>query len=55
MSDHFSFVSHSMRRFAVIVLALSAVATLHGQDAMAPTASQDPAVIDQIWQSEQQI
>jgi alpha-L-fucosidase len=50
MSDHFSFVSHSMRRFAVIVLALSAVATLHGQDAMAPTASQDPAVIDQIWQ-----
>ena len=50
MADHFSFVSHSIRRFAVIVLALSAVATLRAQDAMAPTASQDPAVIDQVWQ-----
>ncbi len=50
MSDHFSFVSHSIRKFAIIVLALSAVATLRAQDPMAPTASQDPAVIDQIWQ-----
>lgn len=50
MSDHFSFVSNTIRRCAVVVLALSAVATLRAQDVMAPTASQDPAVIDQIWQ-----
>ena len=29
---------------------LSALSSLHAQNATAPTASQDPAVIDQVWQ-----
>jgi alpha-L-fucosidase len=33
-----------------IVLALSGVLNLHGQSPMAPTASEDPASIDQAWQ-----
>lgn len=34
----------------VIVLALSAFANLHAQSATAPTASEDPEKIDQLWQ-----
>ena len=34
----------------VLALVVSAISTLQGQSATAPTASQDPEVIDQIWQ-----
>ena len=51
MSRHFSLLTHWLLRFsmAVIVL-LSMLSSLYAQDATAPTASQDPAVIDQAWQ-----
>jgi alpha-L-fucosidase len=49
MSQH-SFLSQSLRKLAVIVLGLSAFSSLHAQDATAPTASQDPAILDQTWQ-----
>jgi alpha-L-fucosidase len=39
-----------IRRFGAIVLALGAFTALHAQNATAPTASEDPEVIDQIWQ-----
>ena len=50
MSHHCFFLSQSIRGLAVIVLGLSSFSSLHAQNATAPTASQDPAVIDQAWQ-----
>jgi alpha-L-fucosidase len=40
----------SLRRSAFVALAFCGVCTLHAQSATAPTASEDPAVADQIWQ-----
>jgi alpha-L-fucosidase len=40
----------AIRNCAGIVLALFAPSVLHAQSATAPTASEDPASIDQIWQ-----
>lgn len=42
--------SQSLPIVGAIVLALSANSTLHAQSATAPTDSQDPASIDEIWQ-----
>ena len=39
-----------LRKVCVTTLTLSPVFSLHAQNAIAPTASQDPAVIDQTWQ-----
>ncbi len=39
-----------IRELAVIALALSGIASLHGQNPNSPTVSQDPTVIDQVWQ-----
>ncbi|MFL6306049.1 MAG: alpha-L-fucosidase [Candidatus Sulfotelmatobacter sp.] len=39
-----------IREFAIVALGVSAIANLHGQNATSPTASQDPAAIDQVWQ-----
>ena len=50
MLSHRSVRSHFIRPFGIIVLALSAVPSLSAQNANAPTASQDPATIDQAWQ-----
>jgi len=38
------------RRLGIFVLALCALSNLNAQTATAPTASQDPETIDQIWQ-----
>jgi alpha-L-fucosidase len=38
------------RDLAVIVLGVSAIASLHGQNATSPTVSQDPMTIDLMWQ-----
>ena len=40
----------SIRSLAMIVLGLSALCNLNAQNATAPTASEDPAIIDQAWQ-----
>jgi alpha-L-fucosidase len=40
----------SIRKCGAVVLALLACSMLHAQNATAPTASQDPETIDQIWQ-----
>jgi alpha-L-fucosidase len=50
MSVHSPSVSYSVRTVAVIVLSLSTASGLHGQNPTAPTASEDPAAIDQAWQ-----
>ena len=42
--------SQVLRILGAIVLALSTISMLHAQSATAPTNSQDPASIDQIWQ-----
>jgi alpha-L-fucosidase len=39
-----------IRKLAMIVLGLSALCNLNAQNATAPTASEDPAIIDQAWQ-----
>ena len=39
-----------IRELAVIALGVSAIASLHGQNPISPTVSQDPTVIDQVWQ-----
>lgn len=39
-----------LRWLGATLVALSAVSTLHAQTATAPTASEDPETIDQIWQ-----
>jgi alpha-L-fucosidase len=49
-------ISHQMRssaltrRFLSIVFAVFSISLLHAQSATAPTASVDPASLDQIWQ-----
>ena len=51
MSQHSSFLlSQFIRGLAVIVLGLSTLSGLLAQNPTAPTASQDPALIDQAWQ-----
>jgi alpha-L-fucosidase len=47
---HDTFLSYTMRGLFGFVFALSALSSVHAQDATAPTASQDPAAIDQLWQ-----
>ena len=42
-------LSQLIRIFRAMVLTLSAINVLHAQSATAPTDSQDPASIDQIW------
>ena len=42
--------SRALRIVGAVVLALSATSILHAQNATAPTGSQDPVSIDQIWQ-----
>ena len=39
-----------IRNFGAIILGLFAISNLHAQSSTAPTASQDPVVIDQAWQ-----
>ena len=43
-------LSRMIRNFGAIILGLFAISNLHAQSSTAPTASQDPAVIDQAWQ-----
>ncbi len=43
-------LSRMIRNFGVVVLGFCAISNLHAQSSTAPTASQDPAVIDQAWQ-----
>ncbi|MGE5326209.1 MAG: alpha-L-fucosidase [Deltaproteobacteria bacterium] len=50
MHSYRSLVTKLMTRLSVILLGLSAASLALAQSATAPTASQDPAVIDQIWQ-----
>lgn len=45
-----SLLSHLICKVGCIVLATSALPSLHAQTASAPTSSEDPASIDQIWQ-----
>ena len=44
------FLHRSFADSAIVVLVLSAFSILHAQNATAPTASEDPASIDQVWQ-----
>jgi len=41
-----------IRNFGAIVLGFFAISNLHAQSSTAPTASQDPAVIDRTWQKD---
>ena len=50
MHSYRSLTSKFITNLAVILMALSAASVLCAQSATAPTASEDPAVIDQIWQ-----
>ena len=50
MSHHSRFLGQSIRGLAAVVLGLSAFSSVRAQDATAPTASEDPAIIDQAWQ-----
>ncbi len=43
-------LSRMIRTFGAIILGLFAISGLHAQSSTAPTASQDPVVIDQAWQ-----
>ncbi len=47
---HDMFLSYTMRGLFGFVFALSALSIAHAQDATAPTAAQEPATIDQLWQ-----
>lgn len=47
---HRSLLLYSIRNLGGVLLAASMWCTLHAQTATAPTASQDPESIDQIWQ-----
>jgi alpha-L-fucosidase len=44
-------LSRVIRNFGVILVGLFAISNLHAQSSTAPTASQDPAVIDHAWQN----
>ena len=50
MLTHPSLLSRSIRKISGVLLALSLAPILLAQSATAPTASEDPASIDQIWQ-----
>lgn len=50
MLSYHSFLSGSLRATASVVLVLGAVGSAFAQSPTAPTASQDPASIDQLWQ-----
>ena len=50
MLSHSSGLSFSIRTLGNLVLVLSAITSLFAENATAPTASQDPASIDQLWQ-----
>jgi len=50
MLSHPWLSSQLFRRLCAIVLTLSAISALHAQSSTAPTNSQDPVSIDQIWQ-----
>ncbi len=50
MSYHSSLLARSIRGLAIVVLGLSAFSSLRAQNSAAPTASEDPGVIDQAWQ-----
>jgi alpha-L-fucosidase len=43
-------LSQLIRRLSIVALGLCAFSTVNAQTATAPTASQDPESIDQIWQ-----
>ena len=47
----YSLLPRTMRGFFGFVLGLSALSVMHAQSATSPTASEDPVVIDQVWQS----
>src|SRR5438270_12581060 len=50
MTSHQMRSSALTRRFLSTVFAVFSVSLLQGQSATAPTASEDPASLDQIWQ-----
>src|SRR5438067_147138 len=50
LSHSLLYLSRSIRVLAIFVLGLSSFSWLQAQTATAPTASQDPQTIDQIWQ-----
>jgi len=50
MLSHRSLLSQTIRRLGGVLLTLSAVSIVDAQSATAPTASQDPISVDQIWQ-----
>jgi alpha-L-fucosidase len=50
MSHHSRFLAQSILGLAAVVLGLSAFSSMRAQDVTAPTASEDPAIIDQAWQ-----
>lgn len=50
MLPHRSFLSPSVRKLGGTLLALCAPSLLMAQSATAPTASEHPAVIDQLWE-----
>ena len=45
-----SFFSRAVRTLGAFLLTLSTASTLYAQSATAPTASEDPAKVDQLWQ-----
>jgi len=50
MSSHWLFLLQSICKFGGLLLALIAPSLLNAQSATAPTTSDDPASIDQIWE-----
>ena len=50
MLSHPSFLSRAVRTLGAFLLTLSAASMFYAQNATAPTASEDPAKIDQLWQ-----
>ena len=50
MLSHFSRVSRPVHKLGGIVVVVFLLANLHAQNAVAPTAAQDPAGIDQVWE-----
>src|ERR1700752_4020377 len=50
MFSHRSLLARWLQRFGGTLLALSVCLILHAQRATAPTASEDPASIDEVWQ-----
>jgi len=50
MGPHHSFLSCAIRRLGTVVLTLVITSMLHAQSATAPTASEHPTRIDELWQ-----